>query len=265
MPLTSTSAPFALRACLLALTSALLLAGCGSSSPSTAPSLPDAFPNHSVGQVQQQITGGTDTIRAYTAKARVNVRTPNQTQSFNAVVHHRRADSLFMRLSLFGIEGGRLLLTRDSVFFYDTRNTVLRVGPVKAVQNLFPAPVSSDQFFDNMIGALAPPARPDWSMTADSTLYYLSDTTDRERYTVDPTRWRVVRYEERSDPGTVRQKRLFSDFRRVQDVSLPARILFQQPADGLRAVITYKEMTLNPSGLSFSLDVPAQVPRRPFR
>ena len=263
--MTSSPVPSASRALLLTLTCALFLIGCGSSSPNTAPRLPDAFPDHSVDQIRTQITRGTDTIQGYTAKARVRVQTPNQTQSFNAVIHHRRADSLFMRLSLFGIEGGRLLLTPDSVFFYDTRNTVLRVGAVEAVQKLFPAPVSSDQFFDNMLGVLAPAARPKWSLQSDSTLYYLSDATDRERYTVDPAHWRVVRYEERSATGTVRQKRLFSQFRRVEDVLLPARLIFQQPSDDLRAVVNYEEMTLNPSGLSFSLNVPEQVPRRRFQ
>ncbi|WP_103027848.1 DUF4292 domain-containing protein [Salinibacter altiplanensis] len=263
--MTSVSPPLAPRAFLLALASVLVLAGCGSSSPNTTPSLPSAFPDHSVDQVRQQIGRGTDTIRGYTAKARIRVRTPTQTQSFNATVRHRRADSLFMRLSLFGIEGGRLLLTPDSMFFYDTRNTVLRVGPVEAVQELFPAPVSSDQFFDNMLGVLAPAARPKWSLRSDSTLYYLSDSNDRERYTVDPAHWRVVRYEERSATGTVRQKRLFSDFRRVGGVLLPARLIFQQPSDDLRALVNYEDMTLNPSGLSFSLDVPEEVPRRRFQ
>jgi outer membrane lipoprotein-sorting protein len=243
----------------------LVLSGCAGSAPTTAPGLPDAFPNHSADQIRTQIVGASDTVQSYSAKARVNVQTPQQNQSFNAVVRHRRADSLFMRFSLFGIQGGRLLLTRDSVFFYDTRNAVLRVGPVEAVQQLFPAPVSSAQFFDNMIGAIAPAARPDWSIQSDSTLYYLSDPADRQRYTVDPMRWRVVRYEKRSDTGTVLQKRLFSNFRSVDGLVLPRRLLFQHPPDDLRAVVTYKEMDLNPSDLSFRLNVPEQVPRRSFR
>lgn len=243
----------------------LLLSGCAGSGSTTAPGLPDAFPNHSSDQIRTQIVGASDTVRSYSAKARVNVQTPQQNQSFNAVVRHRRADSLFMRFSLFGIEGGRLLLTQDSVFFYDTRNTVLRVGPVEAVQQLFPAPVSSEQFFDNMMGVIAPAARSNWSIQSDSTLYYLSDPADRQRYTVDPMRWRVVRYEKRSDTGTVLQKRLFSNFRSVDGLVLPGRLMFQHPPDDLRAVVTYKEMDLNPSDLSFRLNVPEQVPRRSFR
>ena len=250
----------------LTLGSALFLAGCGGSAPTAGTAkLPDRFPNHSADQIRRQILGATDTLRAYTAKARITVQSPDQTRSFNAVVRHRRADSLLMRFSLFGVEGGRLLLTRDSVFFYNSRKAVLRVGPVQAVQQIFPAPVDSDQFFDAMLGLLAPEPRPSGSVQADSSLYYVSGPADREHYTVDPTHWRVVRYEQRSPSGTVLEKRLFSEFRPVEGLVLPAQLIFQRPTAGLRAVVAYRSMDLNPSDPSFALSVPAEVPRKPFR
>lgn len=250
----------------LTIGTALLIASCsGSARTAEAPGLPDRFPDHSLDQIRGQILDGSDTVRAYAAKARITVQTPDQNRSFNAVVRHRRADSLFMRFSLFGVEGGRLLLTRDSVFFYDARKAVLRVGPLQDIQQIFPAPVDSDQFFDNMLGVVAPSPKTPWSLQADSSLYYLSDPADRERYTVDPTRWRVVRYERESASGTVVQKRLFSDFRPVEGLALPARLDFQRPAADLRALVTYEEMDLNPPDPSFTLDVPSQVPRKPFR
>lgn len=240
--------------------------GCSSSAPPAGTAeLPDRFPDHSVDQIRRQILGSTDTLRTYAAKARVRVESPDQTRSFNAVVRHRRADSLYMRFSLFGVEGGRLLLTRDSVFFYDSRKAILRVGPVRAVQQIFPAPVGSDQFFETMLGLLAPEPRTSWSVQADSSLYYFSGPANRERYTVDPIRWRAVRYERRSSSGAVVEKRLFSEFRPVEGVVLPAQLIFQRPGADLRAVVNYREMSLNPSNPSFGLDVPAEVPRKPFR
>lgn len=260
----SRSSPFLLLT--LTLGSALLFASCSGSAPTARTAkLPDRFPNHSVNQIRRQILGSTDTLRAYAAKARVTVQSPSQTRSFNAVVRHRRADSLFMRFSLFGVEGGRLLLTRDSVFFYDSRKAVLRVGPVQAIQRIFPAPVGSAQFFDTMLGLLAPEPRTSWSVQADSSLYYFSGPANRERYTVDPIHWRVVRYEQRSSTGALVDKRLFSEFRPVEGLVLPAQLIFQRPAADLRAVVSYRSMDLNPSDPSFVLDVPPEVPRKPFR
>jgi hypothetical protein len=39
-------------------------------------------------------------------------------------------------------------------------------------------------------------------------------------------------------------------------------VTFRRPGDGLLARIAYEEVRLNPSGLSFGLGVPADVPRQ---
>lgn len=227
--------------------------------------MPDGFPNHTAEQISRQISAPVDTLTAFTARARVNVRTPEQDDSFTALVRQQRSDSLYMRFSKFGIEGGRLLLTRDSVFFFDTRRAVLRTGSVEDARSLFPAPVSSPRLFENMLGLLSPAPATDWGVEADSALYYLSGPQEQERYVVDPTRWRVVRYTREGDVGTVLEKRHFSEFQTVDGLLVPHRIIFRRPSDDLTAVITYETVTLNPSGLSFQLDVPPSVPRKPFR
>lgn len=257
--------PSTARLLLLALGTTLLIVSCSSSArTASTPGLPSGFPDHSSTQIRNFILTGSDSVASYSAKARITVQSPNQNRTFNAVVRHRRSDSLFMRFSLFGIEGGRLLLTRDSVFFYDTRRSVLRVGPVQEVQSIFPAPVSSEDFFQNMLGLIAPNPSTPWSVSADSSLYYFSGPSDQTRYTVDPMRWRVVRYEKRAQRGNVVEKRLFSNFRSVEGLQLPSRVIFERPNSNLRAMVRYQEMTLNPTDLSFALGVPSQVPRRPF-
>lgn len=244
----------------------LLVTGCKSTAPTAkSPGLPERFPNHSVDEIQRQILRDTDTLRSFSATARITVRSPEETQSFNAVVRQQRADSLFMRFSLFGIEGGRLLLTPDSVFYYDTRKGVLRVGPVTDLQEIFPGPVSSGRLFENMLGLIAPEPTTSWTVQADSSRYYLTNPIVRERYAVDPRRWRVVRYVKKGFDGTVVQKRLFSRFKTVEGILMPHRVSFRRPPEGLAAVVTYREVNLNPSRLSFTLDVPPQVPRKPFR
>jgi hypothetical protein len=242
------------------------LTGCSGPSAATAPgTMPEAFPNHSADQIRQFIRQPTDTLTTFAGEARVSVRTPQQNRSFNADVRQRRADSLFMRFSLFGMEGGRMLLTPDSVFFYDSRNRSLRVGPLADAQSLLPVPVATGEVFANMLGLIAPNDGTDWTVEADSALYYLSDPTGRRQWTIDPTRWRVVRYTEEATDGTVLEKRHFSDFRLVRGVVVPHQVIFRRPPENLMARIDYDTIRLNPSDLSFGLGVPSSVPRRPLR
>ena len=245
---------------------ALGLLGCGSSASTRAPgALPSAFPTHSASEIRSEIRAPTDTLRRFSARARVRVEAPGRNRSFDADIRQRRADSLFMRFSLFGFEGGRMLVTPDSVFFYDSRKQTLRVGPVARAQRLLPAPVASDEVFENLLGLVAPGPQTRWTVEADSARYHLSNAAGTERWTVDPREWRVVEYTRSAPDGTVQEVRRFSEFRTVQGVTLPQVVVFRRPSDDLRARISYDEIRLNPSGLSFGLGVPAGVPRKPLQ
>ncbi len=251
---------------MLALGVGLAVLGCSGPSTTRAPSaLPAAFPDHSAEQIRTSLRQSTDTLQRFSATARVSVRTPSDNRSFNAQIRQEKADSLFMRFSLFGFEGGRMLLTPDSVFFYDSRENTLRVGPVDKAQQILPAPVASDEVFGNMLGIVAPDEPTDWTVTADSSRYYLSDPTGQRTWTVDPRRWRVVRYTKTDGNGTLLEERRFANFQSTKGLTLPYRVIFQRPQENLKAQIDYKEIQLNPAGLSFALDVPSNVPRKPLR
>lgn len=227
--------------------------------------MPEGFPNHSAEEIRAHILQSTDTLESFRASARVTVRSPDENRSFNADVRQQRTDSLFMRFSKFGVEGARLLLTGDSVFFYDSRQHTLKTGPVREAQELLPVPVTSDQIFANMLGLLAPETVTDWTVDADSSQYYLTDPSERRRITIDPVQWRVIRYAREADDGTLIEERLFSDFESTQGIMIPKRVIFRRPKNKLMAMINYRDLRLNPSNLSFSLDVPPNVPREPLQ
>lgn len=250
----------------LAVVFSLGLFGCGSSTKTIDPgALPEAFPDHSTEEIRTQIKQPTDSIKRAAAMARVQVRSPEGNRSFNAEIRQQRADSLFMRFSLFGFEGGRLLLTPDSVFLYDSRKSKLRVGPIADAQEFLPAPVENGKIFANMLGLIAPPNDADYTVRADSTHYFLTTSSGTEQWTVDPRPWRVVRYERTNAQNRVLEVRQFSDFQLVNGVPLPQTVTFRRPADDVSATISYAEIALNPSGLSYELGVPSNVPREPLR
>jgi hypothetical protein len=125
--------------------------------------------------------------------------------------------------------------------------------------------VASNEVFANMLGLIAPDPGTDWTVEADSSLYYLTAPGGQRRWTVDPSHWRTVRYVEEAADGTVIEKRQFSDFRLVNGVVVPHRVIFRRPPDDLMARIEYERIRLNPTTLSFDLGVPANMPRTPIR
>lgn len=244
----------------------VLLAGCSTTEPAVRTAdLPEGFPDHSATDIRGFIERPTDTLQRYTARARITVRSPQETRSFNARIRQHRADSLFMRISLFGMEGARMLLTPDSIFVYESRKGILRAGSIDQARKLFPAPVASGRVFENMLGLLAPNGTTAWSVEADSLRYYLSSPSRRRTLLVDPVQWRVTRYTKSDEAGTVTEERLFSNFQRVDGVLVAHRVLFRRPQDNLSANIEYERLDLSPGPLSYDLNLPAGVRRTSLR
>lgn len=240
--------------------------GCSSSESARAPGvLPDAFPNHSSSEIRSLLTQASDTLHQFSAEARVHAETPKENRSFNAEIRQQRADSLFMRFSLFGFEGGRMLLTPDSVFVYDSRKQTLRVGAVKDAQQVLPVPVAADDVFANMLGIIAPDGHTRWTVRADSAHYYLTDPSQQREWTIDARNWRVLRYKKTDGNGALIEERRFSNHKTVQGLRLPHRVVFQRPQENLKARIDYERIQLNPSDLTFKLEAPANIPRTPLR
>ena len=242
----------------------LWLAGCSGARPpvDNRPDLPDAFPNHTLAQIQQQIRANTaDTLTTYRAKASLSIRTPEQSGNVTANIKHRRSDSLYMTVSPgFSIEAARMLVTPDSFFVHDRIKKELNYGSLEYASAFLPASLTADDVFRNLLGLLQPEANVDWSLEPDSSYYHLRDPSGRYHYIVDPSVWRVVLYEERTAQGDLVEARAFTEYDIFGDVYLPRRIILRRPPDDTSLSIYYRELTLNPT-LSFAWHVDDSVER----
>ena len=245
------------------LVSVSLLSACGSSAPVIEEgTLPDAFPNHSPTDIRQAVQRTADTLTAFDSEVRMQLNSPTQDRSFRATLRQRRADSLWMDVrGPLGINAARMLVTPDSFYVHNRIDDELAVGPVESAQQVLPVPVSSETLFQNLLGLLVPPNGADWSLRHDDALYHLEDDEGRYTYSVDPSIWRVVRFVERDEDGSVVDERVFTDHTQVEGVLLPTRVMLRRPNDGVRALLTYRSITLTPESLSFPFDVPSDVQR----
>lgn len=243
----------------------MVVAGCSSSGATRSAEMGGTFPNHSFRQIHQQLVFASDTLSGFTAEGRLAVDAPQRSGQFNAEVRQRRNDSLYMSISPgFGVEAARMLVTPDSFFVYDRINQQLTYGTVELAQRHLPLPLTSEEVFENMLGILAPDPSVSWQIEADDRYYYLTDAAGQRRYTIDPNRWRVIRYEERTPGGTLIEAREFSEFDTFGDVTLPRRLTLRRPLDEASASLFYQNLTLNPKNLSFELGVGRDVPRVPL-
>jgi hypothetical protein len=243
----------------------LFLLGC-SRGPRLAelPELPARFPYHTTEQIRAYLRLPLDTLKAFSAQATVQLRSPTGIDNLSAIITARRDDSILIRFNAgWGIEAARLLITADSVFLHDRIHRRLYAGTRRDLMPYrLPIITTTQDPFLGLLGALYPPAG-FWQVRIDSTYYLLQDTTGYQRYKIDPARWRVVRYERYDAAGHLVEVYHFEAFDRFGQVFLPRRLLIAQPLQGLEARLYYRELTLNPLSLQFTWN-PAGAGRLPL-
>lgn len=252
--------------CTIGLT-VLVLAGCASTRPKAPQldtTLPEAFPYHTLEQIEQQLILTSDTLHAFTGKANLSIQSPSRSGRFSADLRARRGDSLFLSISPgLGIEAARALVTPDSVFLYDRLQNQVTYGSLDEAAGLLALPIEGDDVFRNLLGLVVPDPAVDWRLEADTAFYYLRDPTGTRTYTADPSIWRIVRYEQRTPAGELVEERVFSDFDRFEGVYLPRRVLFRRPPEKSTASLYYRSLELNPEALSFALRTSGSTRRVP--
>lgn len=244
---------------------AIILWGCAAPAATVEPppELPAAFPNHSADDITRLIRSDADRLNAFSARAQLAIDSPSQRGSYAATIRSRRADSLFLSVGQFGFEGLRALVTPDSFFVYDLLRNRLTYGGVDQAAASLPIPVGGDDVFRSLLGTIVPDADTDWRLNAGGRFYTMTHPPSGRTVVVDPSIWRVIRYEERAPSGDLLEERLFSDFAEFDGVLLPRHVAINMPEQDTRVTLVYRSIALNPAALDFSLRVNRQAERVP--
>lgn len=231
--------------------------GCVSTPRSLDRDLPSNFPNHSAEQILLNVRNAyPDSLFSYRAKASLAIRTPDESGQFTADMRRNVGDSLYVGISPgLGIEAARALVTPDSFYFYDRLKNRLVFGSRDEASTFLPQPFASEDLFENLLGLIRPAADVSWQIHTDSSYYYLVAPSGLLTYTIDPAFWRVTRFTERLDDGTLVEQRSFSEFDTFDGIVLPRKVEFRRPEEESRASIYYRSLSINPKSMSFDLSV----------
>ncbi len=195
------------------------------------------------------------------ARGDLSMKTPLYSGTLTAEIAHRRADSLLMvfRVRGLSIEGGRLLVTQDSLFFYDRFAQTLRIADSR--HPALPALFSVQNATEQMLGYVRPIPGTPLQLESTQDGLVLTDSLVHRTYTVDPEYWRTVQMTQYDASGTLIEALYFSDFFAVGEEFFPRQIIYRNPAMNTNAILYYQSLSINEPITSMSLDLPGGVNR----
>ncbi len=195
------------------------------------------------------------------AKGKLAMKTPLYSGTLIAEISHRSADSLLMifRIQGLGIEGGRLLVTPDSLFFYDRFSQTLSVA--SSNHSALPGFFTVQNALEQMLGFVRPPQGTDLKMTSTRDGLVFEDSLLYRTYIVDPNYWRVVHMTQEDSSGTPVETFHYKNFFDVNGTYFPRRVIYRNPVQNTNAILSYRSLSINDSIPSMSLDLPSDIKR----
>lgn len=244
----------------------VLASGCASSLGSSAVGsnisdmAPGAFPNHPASAVLAYLPTYPAEFAHVRLEAQIAVSSPEMDGRFTAIIESKRNEALFARIRFpMGIEGARVLITRDSAFTFDRIQNEVYRGSSDRVKQLFPGSLMSLDLVEQATGFLSPDPSVSWEIEHDSTRYYLHAPDGSMRYTVDPASWRIEHIQLRDADSTLVQQRWYLDYRTVNGIVVPTRTILVQPTLDTRLSISLRSLEKNPETAHFDLGLRADT------
>ena len=195
------------------------------------------------------------------AQVQLSMDTPIHSGTMTADISHRRGDSLLMAFTVrgLGIEVGRALVTRDSIFFYDRLAQSLHTADSN--YPAVPAIFTVRDAIENMLGLIRPLHQSHMQLEQISDRLVLTDTLQYKAYTIDDALWRIILVEQRDSTDTLLESLYFSDFFTVGEMQFPRRVVYRSPASDINAILHYRSIQINEPVVSMSLNLPRGVSR----
>ncbi len=238
-----------------------IFAGCASHSASNL-----AGKNVSAELVHQQVRENQNRIRTMTGSGRITVETPTMAQNGSFEITLRKPDSLLVKLEgPFGMEVGAALITRKEFFFYNSLRNQLITGPTNTanLSRILRVNIGFEDII-NLFGGGS--FFPDDKLEADENgidddqfvLAYRHFNGTR-RYFIDPTSLLIVKVEHLDQGDNLVIEQRYSNFRTVEDVSIPMRIRFIQHLEQRSLAISYSDLSINVDSLQLTFSVPSNA------
>lgn len=242
------------RLSLLAL--AAVLAGCLPRGPlvKDAPEgqAPAGYPDHSVAQIVGAVAASVAPVQSVAADGDLSFTSPNESQDATFSLRARLADSTVVTVrGPLGIEGGRGLVTPDSVFVINKLQQQFLLGPLSVADAVVPGASVDGRIARAALGLLVPEPDVPWSLAVADGLYTLTGRlpggVGSRVYTVDPTIWRVVRVIEFDAGGRQAGVQTVEAFDTVDGVVLPRRVRIE--GAGTVLALEHRRLSVNPDDL----------------
>lgn len=255
---------------LAVLLAAAVASGCAGSHAAGDLGSAEGYPNHLREDVLARTAAAAASVHSLSSDGRLEIDTPALRERVTFSLRTRFRDSLTVVVrGPLGIEGGRALLSRDTLIVVERLNRSAFVGSPALIRRLVPGTTTAEDIARAFAGLTVPETHLPWALTAENGLYRLSADLpggSRREIDVDPRFWGVVGVRVFDEAGALLGETRASDHARVDapggGIVLPHRV--DLLAQGGRLTFEHRALVANPRVALARVVPPADYPVLPL-
>lgn len=221
------------------------------------------FPHHTLADIQMALIAAKPKLSKFQMDTKMSIVTPDINQNVSSRIDFDQNQGVYANFTatLLEIEGARMLISRDSFYLYNKLESELVYGAVAKASEFLPISGTISEVHDLLLGGLSPNFNRTWTLSTTEpndvrpAMYALVSENGRLRYEIDPSLWRVVRFEQKDTEGNVTEVVTYSNFKPFSGIVLPERTIVRQAQTRRNAIINVKALNLNPSQQRFDIRV----------
>lgn len=215
--------------------------------------------NANLSLLMDKIDSTQSNYKTLSIKGYVTIQTKEDRQKFSYRIHFSKDSLLWGSVGLIGIEGARILITKDSLKYVNKMERKYIKSNFSPIKSKLGLDLSLSQFQQVLIGNV-PNLQTSPQVSENTSLLQLKYTTDLAiiNFYLNRTNFRLNQLTSNIKNPITDASITYSDFKSVDGQLFPYITKFQikTPKENQTIFLEHSEIKINPSNLSFSLTIP---------
>ena len=205
---------------------------------------------------------------SFSGKGKTEIPSSDINLGFSYTINIQKDSLIWIRVTKFGLEAARALITKDSVFIMDRLNQTLKVADYAPAKALTGIELDFSTLQDLIIGNFNPiPKQLNWDGTSSSPLILNGIEAGTEfSYSVNPELKKLVEINAKNQLKNQASVIKYSDFMPQANTTIPksGRIMVSAPRQA-KIEFDHRKIDINPDRFSMKFRVPSSYKREVYK
>lgn len=214
-------------------------------------------------KLKEKVNKNSEQIQSLEAYGSISLDSPEFSNSGSIEIRIKRPDTVFIKIEgPFGIDIANALITRTNFIYYNVQDNKVILGKTNEINigAILRIKISFDELINGFAGTFMLEDRPEDDLTAsyenDLFLILQKQKSTISKFYIHPDYYFIKKYYISDENNNLLLEVNYSDYKLANNIYFPNEIKIKNPVTKQTVWLSYDEIEINKSNMSFKLKYP---------